>query len=170
MSTTPTNGHHEHVPDVTPEQVLGSGVLGPSPSINANWDKPKTVNGLNLSKLETQGSPMATPTSEDELDRIIGTNIAVDLRELTNGEEATVYLKDLKAALSAHIQRKCDEVELKILQRLENMGEAEAKKQGMGVHNMDGYHRAYGEILAHNIHSRIWQLTPPPSKEASDHE
>lgn len=44
--------------------------LATEPSLNPDWDKPKTVEGLNLSKLETQGTPMATPTSENGLEQI----------------------------------------------------------------------------------------------------
>jgi hypothetical protein len=69
--------------------------------------------------------------------------------------------KDAKARIAAYI----DGIELRTLKRIEDMGHAEAKRQGVyAAHNMDGYHRAYGEAVSHNVHNRIAELEARDSK------
>ena len=106
----------------------------------------------------------------DELDSILpcvcGTERHLDVHYCPK-----TYIAPIKQLIARSNQRAVREAEISILLQIENMGIGEAKKQGADtVHNMDAYHRAYGEIVSHNVHERLAALQALQDSDAPQQE
>lgn len=152
--------------DTNPWEVTTTGGIN---NIRVHLKNPKDVAeyGRAMQAIEALGRSFGRRTSEGELFDILN---EIYLSNYDTGPDARLTFTEAKAALSAYIQQKCDEARIDEARKRVASAERLLKRSRKWQLTEAGRHdMIVGEELM-PAQDRLRQLTPPPSKEASDHE